>query len=197
MAWKISGTYYAPCSCKVGCPCTLGEMEADHGWCSAVMLLDIRSGAVDGTDVSNTKVAMAIDWPAGMLAGKGTGRTYFDPAVSQRQRAVLEGVLTGKKGGVFEVMGTLVSKLLPPKEAPVTIKKSSEETRATVGNVGELVVKPLKGPSGQVTRLLHGAAAFRDDIVLAKGTGTHWRDPEMKRWESGGHAEQSDFEWSA
>ncbi len=29
MAWRITGTYYAPCSCNVGCPCILGEMQGN------------------------------------------------------------------------------------------------------------------------------------------------------------------------
>ncbi len=76
MAWRITGTYYAPCSCNVGCPCILGEMQ------------------------------------------------------------------------------------------------------------------------GNFTRLLHGAAAFRDDIILADGRGTRFHDPELREWESGGHGERVDFDWS-
>ena len=97
MAWRITGTYYGPCSCKVGCPCTLGEMEADRGWCSGNLTFDIRSGNIDGIDVSGTKVAMDVDWPGGMLGGNGVGRFYFDPAVSERQRAALEAVLSGRR----------------------------------------------------------------------------------------------------
>jgi hypothetical protein len=77
MAWRIIGTYYAPCSCNVGCPCILGEMQGDF------------------------------------------------------------------------------------------------------------------------TRLLHGAAAFRDDIIPGQGTCSRFYDPEMREWESGGHAERGDFDWSA
>jgi hypothetical protein len=59
-----------------------------------------------------------------------------------------------------------------------------------------VVVKPLRGPQGDVTRLLHGAAAFRDDLILANGTGTYFRAPELREWESGGHGELVEFDWS-
>lgn len=197
MAWRLSGTYWSPCSCRVGCPCTLGELEADQGWCSGVLVFDIQSGDADGTDVSGTKVALVGDWPSGFLSGNGTGRLYFDRAVSQQQRAALEAIFSGQRGGVFEAVGALISKVLPSKEAAVNIQKGTDETRITVGDFGNLVVKPLRGPTGELTRLLHGAAAFRDEIILAKGTGFSWRDPEMRQWESGGHAEQAAFDWSA
>jgi hypothetical protein len=55
MAWHITGTDLGPCSCDIGCPCILGEMEGDRGWCSAVRLYDIHSGEVDGIDVRGTR----------------------------------------------------------------------------------------------------------------------------------------------
>ncbi|HXG36452.1 MAG TPA: DUF1326 domain-containing protein [Dehalococcoidia bacterium] len=196
MAWRISGTYWAPCSCKVSCPCELGEPEGDQGWCSGSIAFEIGSGNVDGTDVSGSKVVFVGDWPSGFISGNGTGRLYFDTAVSQEQRAALESLLSGQRGGVFEVFASLVPKVLPSKEAPINIAKGAEETRITVGDFGELISKPLRGASGEVTKLLHGAFAFRDEIILAKGSGSRWRDPEMRQWESGGHSEQSEFDWS-
>jgi hypothetical protein len=198
MAWRITGTDLGPCSCDLGCPCILGATEGDRGWCSAVRHYDIQSGDIDGVDVSGTKVALVADWPSGFLAGNGTGRLYFDPGVSQEQRDALEALITGQRGGVFEIIGALVPNFLPSGEATVTIQVDEEgTTQAAVGDIGVVVVKPLRGPQGDFTRLLHGAAAFRDDLILADGTGTYFRAPEMREWESGGHGERVDFDWSA
>lgn len=93
MAYHIAGTWMGPCSCKVGCPCVLGELEADRGWCSAVGIFDIKRGTVDGVDVSGTKAALVVDWPSGLLKGNGTGHVYFDTAVSEKQQAALLPVL--------------------------------------------------------------------------------------------------------
>ena len=93
MAWHITGTDLGPCSCDLGCPCILGAMEGDRGWCSAVRLYDIRSVDIDGVDVSGTRVALVADWPSGFLDGSGTGRLCFDPSVSQEQRDALESLI--------------------------------------------------------------------------------------------------------
>jgi hypothetical protein len=197
MAWRLTGTYYAPCSCDVGCPCNFGELEADRGWCSGAFLMDVRGGEVDGTDVSGTKVAMAADWPSGFLAGNGTGRLYFDPEVSQEQRSALEAVFSGQRGGIFELLGALVPEFRPSKEASITLLAGEDATRAKVGDFGAIVVAPLRDPEGNITTLRHGPAAIVEEQVMAKGTGSSWRDPEMREWTSGGHAEQGDFDWSA
>ncbi len=196
MAWRLTGTYYHPCSCNVGCPCKLGEMEGDRGWCSHAFVFDVRSGEVDGTDVSGTRVAMATDFPSGSLAGNGTGRLYFDSDTPQERRSALESVMSGRQGGIFEVLGGLVPEFRPSREAPITLLAGEEATRAKVGDFGAIVVAPLRDPEGNITTVRHAAGAIVEDTVLAKGTGSSGRDPEMREWTKGGHAEQGDFNWS-
>src|SRR5215212_6301820 len=99
MSWRITGSFYTACSCDVGCPCAEGGMEtAGSEGCSAIRILDVQSGHVDGIDVSDTKVATAVDWPGALLAGNGTSRLYFERDMSQQQRAALERVLKGERG---------------------------------------------------------------------------------------------------
>jgi hypothetical protein len=172
-------------------------MEGDRGWCSGAIVLDIRSGEVDGTEVSGAKAAFNGDWPVGFLSGNGTGRLYFDPDVSQEQRSALESVIRGERGGVFEVLAALVPDFLPSKEAPINIQAGEDATRIKVGDFGAIVVTPIRGPEGDLTTVRHAPGALVEEFVLAKGTGTSWHDPDMREWSSGGHAERADFDWSA
>ena len=198
MAWKISGTYYAPCSCSVGCPCLLGEMEGDQegGWCSGMVAVDVSSGESDGVDLSGTKAVAIADWPKGFLAGDGTGRVYVDEGASEEQARELEAILTGQKGGTLEPMGQLITKFLDSKRALISFDTSGDTRRISVGDIGEAVFEPLKGPTGEPTRVLHGAAAYRDEVTLGKGTETRFHDPDLRDWQSLGHAEFADVEWS-
>jgi len=122
MAWHIVGTYYAPCSCKVGCPCILGEMEGDQVWCSGGQWVHIGSGDVDGVDVGGAKLAWVADWPKGFLGGEGVGRIYFDPSVSAAQRATLEPLFKGQRGGVYEVVTREVEVECLPADIPTEFK---------------------------------------------------------------------------
>ncbi len=198
MAWQISGTYYAPCSCNIGCPCLLGELEGDQegGWCSGLVAVDVKSGQSDGVALGGTRAMMIADWPKGFLAGDGTGRIYVGEGASEDQQRELETILSGRKGGVLEPIAELVPNTLETRLAPIDIDTSGETTRIRVGDIGEAVLEPLKGASGEPTRLLHGAAAFRDDTTLARGTGTRFHDPDLREWDSLGHGEFTDFDWS-
>jgi len=196
MAWQISGTYWVPCSCKVGCPCIFGEMEGDNGWCSGAFVVQVDRGNADGVDLSGTKVALDADWPSGYLAGSGKGRVYLDPSSSPAQREALAAIVSGRKGGSLEAMGALIPTMLPPKEAAITIRRGDDQTQITVGDVGDLTVAPMRGESGGTTTVRNAPVAFVEETILARGTGSKWRDPDLKQWESGGHAEQGDFNWS-
>lgn len=197
MAWKIEGTYLGPCSCKVSCPCELGELEADRGWCSGILAFDVRSGSVDGVDVGGTRTVLIGDWPSGFLAGNGKGVLYFDDTTSAEQVAALESVYWGKKGGVFDVLGGLVVEWLPSQKAPISFSYKDGDGEVSVGDVGTGTFSQLRGATGEPTRVLHGAAAFRDEVFLGKGTGSRFHPPGMRDWESGGHSERAEFDWSA
>ncbi len=196
MAWHMTGHYYAPCSCKVGCPCVLGELEGDQGWCSACLVFDIDQGDVEGVDVAGTKGAFVGDWPSGFLSGNGKGRMYFDPSDTPEQRTALESVFEGKKGGPFEIIASLLTETLPTQTATITVERTGDTTHVTVGDLVDISVTDLKGPTGELTRVLHGAAAFRENIILGKSSGKS-NVPDMRAWQAGGHGEREDFDFSA
>lgn len=197
MSWELRGRAYASCSCSVGCPCAMGEMTtAGSDGCSAVQVIMVDAGHVGEIDVSGVKVAAAVDWPGALLGGGGVGRFYFDPEMSDEQRAGLEAVLTGKLGGSLESMSQLLSEVLPPEVAAIRVESDGDASRIVVGEVGEVVVEPMRATDGEHVRLLNGAGGFRDDVVLAHGSGSRWQDPQLKQWESGGYGEQAEFDWS-
>lgn len=195
MKWRIQGESYACCSCNVGCPCASGGMEtAGSDGCSAVQIIDIHAGTVGGVDVSQTKVAAVVDWPGPMMSGNGTGRLYFDSGTSPEQQQALEALIGGKLGGGFSRMPELVPRILPSKLAPIRKEVSDRGTSIVVGDFGEAIVKPMTLPNGETPRL-NGSGGFRDDVALATGHGSWWRDTELRPWEGGGYAEMNEFDW--
>ena len=198
MAWRMSGSYYVPCSCKVFCACNFGPAEPDQGWCSAAMLLDIRQGTSEGVDLSNTRVVMAVDFPGDFVSGDGTARLYFDEASSAEQRRELEAIITGNKGGVWEAIAAGMTKWLPPQTAKIDFQ-GGENPGATVGSFGQIKLERVKDDAGRQTRVLNAPlfAAFAvESEDVARSEGTRWSDPEMRSWEAGGNGEIAEFTWS-
>ena len=195
MKWYLRGKSYACCSCLVGCPCAIGGDETlGSDGCSAVQIMDIEVGEIEGIDVGGTKVAAVVDWPGAMMSGDGTGRLYFDADTSPEQRDALEALISGKLGGGFSRIPELVPRVLPPLVAPIRTEGADDRTAIVVGEFGAAIVKPMQSVDGEPL-CIRGPGGFRDDVMLATGTGSWWRDPELRRWEGGGYAEQSDIDW--
>lgn len=195
MKWFIRGESYACCSCSVGCPCAVGEMETTGSdSCSAVQIMLIDAGEINGINVSGAKLAAVVDWPGAMMAGNGTGRLYFDVETSPEQREALEALISGKLGCAFSRIPELVPKVLSTELAPIEKVTGPDGTSIVVGDFGRTLVKRMHTPSGDIIRL-RGTGGFRDDVMLATGNGSWWQDPELRQWEGGGYAEQSEFDW--
>jgi hypothetical protein len=64
MSWSLKGSYVETCSCELMCPCNLSlDHGATYDFCRVTLVFNIREGAVDGTDVAGSKVALIADTP--------------------------------------------------------------------------------------------------------------------------------------
>jgi hypothetical protein len=198
MAWKLSGQILETCSCNMVCPCVFGPAKPDQGWCSGALVFDIRQGSSDGVNLGGTKVSFAVDLPGDFVSGNGTGRLYIDEGAGPDQRRELESIFTGKKGGAFEMLNSLMAKWLPTEIVKTQI--ASDNTSVKVGSVGQLTLQPLKTDDGRQT-ILQKAPIFVgfgiESANLARGDGSRWSDPQLRGWTSGGTGSVSAFTLSA
>jgi hypothetical protein len=197
MGWKMSGRMLEACSCKMMCRCVLGPAEPDEGWCSAALTMDIEQGSADGVNLGGRKVVFAVDFPGDFFSGNGTARIYVDDGADAKQTAELEAIFTGKKGGPWEAMSAAMSKWLPTQNAKIEVK-SGDTWSARIGNVGEVALQPLKDGAGKPTQIRNalGSSDMAPVTDLAVSDGSKWSDPDMRKWEGGGHGGVSPFSWS-
>jgi hypothetical protein len=103
MSWRIRGSYFESCNCDPICPCRRIDGSpggrSTLGVCMGVLSWLIDDGTVDGTDVSGMPVALALRYSDDEQGSPWTWILYLDASASQRQRASLEAVFTGRLGG--------------------------------------------------------------------------------------------------
>lgn len=195
MAWRLSGQILEACSCQMVCPCNFGPANPDQGWCAGTLVFDIQQGNSDSVSLNGTKAAFAIDLPHDFAGGNATARFVIDEGANPNQRRELEAIFGGKKGGVFAAIGGLITKTLPTQYTRIAIQ-SGDNATVTVGNLGQLKLAKIKNDVGQQAKL-ENPPAFRafglPALELARGDGSYWADPEMRRWISGGAGSASPF----
>jgi len=198
MAWKLSGHMLETCSCNMACPCLFGPAKPDQGWCSGALVFDIQQGNSDGVSLNGTKVVFAVDLPGDFLGGNGTGRLYIDEGANPDQRRELDAIFTGKRGGAFEMLNSLMTKWLPAEVVKTEIAR--DQSSVKVGSVGQLKLQLLKTEDGRQTTLQHAPVIVGFGVTssnLARGDGSQWSDPQMRQWTSGGTGSISAFTLSA
>lgn len=95
------------------------------------------------------------------------------------------------------MLGSLVSTWLPARRVPITTAGDDNPT-VTVGAVGHVQLQRIIDEAGRQAAVLNAPVLGAIDIErsdLARGDGSHFADPEMRPWESGGHGSVSPFSW--
>ena len=200
MSWQLSGRSLELCNCRMLCPCWLGpEGQPDQGWCGGGFAFDIERGSSDGVDLSGVQVALGLMWPGNFFGGSGTARLYLCDTASDDQRRELEGIFTGKKGGLLEgLWAAVISKWLTTETVKIDLTWGDSPS-LTVGNVAQVKLSPLKDQAGRPTRVEGAAAQGAFQIAtmdLASSKGSQWLDPDLRQWQ-GDSGTLHSFNWSA
>jgi hypothetical protein len=188
MAWNLSGEFVETCSCNMLCPCWYGKAELmvmDQGWCGTSILVRVREGDYEGTNLSGQSAVVGLFFPGPTLFdGNGTGRIYIDDRATADQQGALEKILQGQSGGGMEVPASLLSNWLPTKRSKITVDAQNGKIQAIIGGDGEMVSQRLINDLGNKMTMQDAAFALAFQFEghsadLAPSDGTSWNDPEM------------------
>jgi hypothetical protein len=157
----------------------------DQGWCATSLLLRIRDGSYEGTDLSGLNAVVTLHFPGPTLFdANGTGRIYLDEGASEAQQGALEAILQGASGGGMEVPASLLSAWLPTQRVPLTVTESDGKVTASLPGIGELSSRRLVNDLGNKMTMQNSAFSIVFGFEghtgdLAPSDGTAWQDPDM------------------
>jgi hypothetical protein len=159
MAWKISGTYVASCSCNLVCPCPVdGPPTSPDGQCHGVAVFSIAEGNQDGTDLSGVNVGLVNMFPSNLSAGNWKLGIVVDEGASDEQASAAERIFKGEDGGPFAEFAALTDEWLGMERAAVTFSDGDKPS----GSIGDSswTFGPLAGPEGSDTQTTVKNAVF-------------------------------------
>jgi len=199
MAWTLNVDLVESCSCAAMCPCILGPAKPDQGWCSGVFGIRVTEGNSDGVDLSGAKLVLHFELPGDFLSGIDKAKLYIDPSVSDEQRAELDAIFHGEKGGLWGGMREMIKQWLPSGVAAIEFT-DGDSPGVTVEGVGQVVLQPIKLEDGTPATIANTpvmAAFSMSSENLAFAQGTSFSDPDLRSWESLGQGGTASTVWSA
>src|SRR6478736_4461940 len=162
MPWKISGSYFESCSYDVVCPCTASlSLGATRDRCKVVLVFNVKSGEVDGTDVSGVTVAAVCDTPKVMSEGNWRLGVVIDEAASDEQAEALGGVFSGALGGPMEALGPLIGEQLGVERLPIEVHEDGLKHSISIGEEVDFEIEDIvpfgieTGEPAKITGIFH------------------------------------------
>jgi len=152
MAYHLEGSLLEVCTCKVLCPCWVGE-DPDFGDCKSALAWHFDSGNIDGVDVAGRTVGLAAYIPGNVLDGGWKVTLFIDQDASDQQAAELQALYSGEKGGPIVDLLQLVGEVTSVERVPIVFEVHQGKGTLKLGDVAHAEMEPYRGPSGDVTTL--------------------------------------------
>lgn len=197
MSYHLKGSLLEVCTCKILCPCWVGE-DPDFGDCKSAMAWHFDEGNVDGVDISGHTVGLACHIPGNVLDGNWRVTMFIDDGATDEQAAALQAVYSGEKGGPIVDLISLVGEVTSVERVPIVFKVTEGKGTLVIGDVARAELEPYRGPTGEVTTLTNTIFSTVPGSPAYAGKASNFRlnsKPLDIDLEIQGHnAIQSDFE---
>lgn len=173
--WMMRGEYIKNCSCAPGCPCDFWAPPTHHH-CEGMAAMRVRKGHYGATKLDGLIWAVSYRWPGPLHEGNGTMQPYVSDNATAAQREALLTIMSGQVGNAwFEVLASVVSKVLDPRFVGIEFEFELSRRHARVAVAGdfETITEPIKNiATGDTHRILvempQGMEYFRPEIATTK-----------------------------
>ena len=200
MSWNLTGSYFESCSCDVICPCTASlSLGATRDRCKVVLVFDVKSGEVEGTDVSGLTVAAVCDTPKVMSEGNWRLGVVIDADASDEQAEKLGGVFSGALGGPMEALGPLVGENLGVERQPIDVREDGLTHSVRIGDEVDFEIEDVvpfgveTGEPVKITGIFHPAGS---EFTVSRATRSKINAFGIE-YEAKAGFSASEFAWAA
>lgn len=200
MSWKLAGSYFESCSCDVVCPCTASlSLGATKDRCKVVLVFNVKSGEVEGTDVSGLTVAAVADTPKVMSDGSWRLGVVIDADASDEQAEKLGGVFSGELGGPMEALGPLVGEDLGVQRLPIEVREEGLTHSVRIGEEIDLEIEDVvpfgveNGEPAKISGIFHPAGS---ELTISRATRSSINAFGIQ-YEARAGFSTSEFAWAA
>jgi hypothetical protein len=151
--YDIEGRLLEVCNCNAICPCWVG-LDPDAGTCDSILAWAVDSGTIQGVDVADRVIGLAVHIPGNVLAGNWKAVVYVDDRCSLEQQDALLKVFTGQLGGAIADLAALIGEVVAVERIPITCTVQEGQGTLRFGDLAEARLSSFRGATGGVTTLV-------------------------------------------
>jgi hypothetical protein len=199
MDWRIAGAYLESCNCDAICPCRMIDGEVDgrstYGICFGLLGWRIDAGSAGELGLAGLGVALADRYDDDEPGSPWSIVLYVDERADESQRAALEDIFLGRRGGPHVVKLPWVrkaSEVVAVRPARIELDSSGRSLR--VGDFGSILASRRADDGHRVACGIpgyeRGGAEFYADELRVEDEPFSWQL-------SGTCAFATDFEYTS
>ena len=152
MAYHLQGSLLEVCTCKILCPCWVGE-DPDFGDCKSAMAWHFDQGTIDGVDVAGLTIGLAVHIPGNVLDGNWRVTMFINDDATDEQAEAIQAVYSGTKGGPVADLVQLVGEVTSVERVPIVFDVVEGKGTLKLGEVAYAELEPYRSATGEVTTL--------------------------------------------
>jgi hypothetical protein len=151
----------------------LAFSRATRDRCNVTLIFNVKSGEVEGVDVSGVTVAVVADTPKVMSDGNWRLGVVIDAAASDEQAEKLGGVFSGALGGPMGALGPLVGENLGVERLPIEVDEEGLKHSVRIGDEIDFEIEDVvpfgveTGEPAKVTGIFHPAGS---ELTVSRAT---------------------------
>ena len=183
MPWRVRGSYLESCNCEAICPCRrvdgTGGGRSMHGICLGALSWLIEDGHADGVRLDGLGVVLVLRYDDDEPGSPWSFFLYVDGRGDTEQRAALEEIFVGRRGGDIEQHAPWIwkeSHLLGVSPAAIEIDHTPRRGWFRVRDRVEVRVAGPVGDQGSVTCAIPGHDRNGEELTVER-LAVHERAP--------------------
>jgi hypothetical protein len=180
MAYTLDGQLLEVCTCKILCPCWVGEPPDGDGTCHSINSWHVEKGEINGIDVSGLTIAGVNHIPGPVLQGGWRVVYFVDDRATPAQHDVLVRVWTGKLGGPVADLTNLYGEIVAVEKAPIEFRVVAGQGTLRIGSAFAAEMTPFQGATGKPTTLYDTAFSTIPGAPAYVSKATYYRATEPR-----------------
>ena len=167
------------CECNSVCPCVFSS-DTTFGDCRGITVFTF-TGNYGTTRLQEVSCALVTTWAGKNMEGnmgKWKGLLFTSDKGTPAEREAVKGLLHVMMGDAFAT--------LEPRTAPIHISRRGDIHELTVGSVAKLRIHGVKGPKGEVTKILNAPSPLAFPVMFCALSDVHAYDDGVSSWSFAG-----------
>ena len=196
--WWAEGLLFENCNCAAVCPGHIHfSQKCTHEVCRGFWAIRFEAGRAGDADLAGVDAVVVYEAPQVMVDGGWKQVIIVSDRAEAGQRRAIEEIISGVRGGPWEVLSRFVSDALPTRTAPVTIEDAPGRKSVTIAGILEGAVQAIRGRNRAEPVTFENIYNKIHDSTQVIATGsTRYDDGELVIANDGTHGLWSRFRWA-